>query len=211
MFFVQVDHLNTPRLITDANQQARWRWDQQEPFGVNAPDENPAGQGAFEFPGRFPGQYADKETNLSYNYFRDYDPGLARYATSDPIGLASGPNTYAYVLNDPLTLVDRRGLQAMPYTFPYPGSPSSREVICAYHPEACQPELPSNAACYIGCVAIDLTIGYSAHVLADAAVDTAAKRAGDLINKAACKAVATAVFYVETAVSLAKCYSICWT
>jgi hypothetical protein len=44
LFFISTDHLNTPRLVTDANQQVRWRWDQQEPFGVNAPDENPAGQ-----------------------------------------------------------------------------------------------------------------------------------------------------------------------
>jgi RHS repeat-associated protein len=56
-----------------------WRWDQQEPFGVNVPDENPGELGAFEFPLRFPGQYFDKETNLHYNYFRDYDPGLGSY------------------------------------------------------------------------------------------------------------------------------------
>ena len=58
------DHLNTPRLVTNDLQQAVWRWDQQEPFGVNAPDENPSSLGVFEFPLRFPGQYADKETNL---------------------------------------------------------------------------------------------------------------------------------------------------
>jgi len=110
LFFISTDHLNTPRLITDANQQVRWRWDQQEPFGVNAPDENPAGQGAFEFPQRFPGQYADRETNLSYNYFRDYDPVQGRYLRSDPIGLSGGLNTYRYVRNNPLRQSDRLGL-----------------------------------------------------------------------------------------------------
>jgi len=55
-----------------------WRWDQQEPFGVNPPDENPSGLGAFDLPLRLPGQYFDKETNLHYNHFRDYDPAVDR-------------------------------------------------------------------------------------------------------------------------------------
>jgi RHS repeat-associated protein len=75
-----VDHLNTPRLVANSTGTAVWRWDQQEPFGVNVPDENPSGLGAFEFPLRFPGQYADKETNLYYNYFRDYDAVVGREA-----------------------------------------------------------------------------------------------------------------------------------
>lgn len=54
---VYVDHLNTPRLIANQTGQTVWRWDQAEPFGVNVPDENPLGLGAFEFPLRFPGQY----------------------------------------------------------------------------------------------------------------------------------------------------------
>jgi RHS repeat-associated protein len=89
-----------------------WRWDQQEPFGVNVPDENPSGLGAFEFPMRFPGQYFDKETNLHYNYFRDYDPGIGRYVQSDPIGFAGGSlSLYLYVLNDPLQGFDPFGTQ----------------------------------------------------------------------------------------------------
>src|SRR3954471_1562131 len=83
--FIEVDHLNTPRLIEDANLQVVWRWDQQEPFGVNVADENPSGLGAYEFPLRFPGQYADIETGLAYNLARDYDPGIARYVESDPL------------------------------------------------------------------------------------------------------------------------------
>src|SRR4030095_2024108 len=90
--FVHVDHLNTPRLIANAEGTTVWRWDQQEPFGNNVADENPSGLGAFELPLRLPGQYFDRETNLHYNYFRDYDPGIGRYAESDPIGLVAGLN-----------------------------------------------------------------------------------------------------------------------
>ena len=110
LHFVHTDHLNTPRLITNELQQAVWRWDQQEPFGVNVPDENPSGLGGFEFPLRFLGQYADKESNLFYNYFRDcYDPSTARFCEPDPIGLAGGINPYLYVI-DPLTQIDPEGL-----------------------------------------------------------------------------------------------------
>ena len=33
--------LTIPRLVANDQQQAVWRWDQQEPFGVNVPNENP--------------------------------------------------------------------------------------------------------------------------------------------------------------------------
>jgi RHS repeat-associated protein len=112
-YFIHVDHLNTPRAIYDANQQLRWIWEQQEPFGVNVPDENPSSLGVVEFNLRFPGQYFDKETNLHYNYFRDYDPVLGRYEQSDPIGLRGGLNTYSYALASPVLRVDLLGLQAL--------------------------------------------------------------------------------------------------
>ena len=110
--YIHVDHLNTPRAIYDANQQLRWRWEQAEPFGANVPDENPSSLGALEYPGRLPGQYFDKETNLHYNYFRDYDSAIGRYIQSDPIGLDGGLNTYAYVNGSPLTKFDLLGLAA---------------------------------------------------------------------------------------------------
>jgi RHS repeat-associated protein len=91
-----------------------WRWDQGEPFGNNPPDENPSGLGAFEFPLRLPGQYFDKETNLHYNYFRDFDPNIGRYAESDPIGLQGGLNTYLYVTSNPLASFDPFGLSKIP-------------------------------------------------------------------------------------------------
>src|SRR5262249_49711113 len=113
LHFIHVDHLDTPRLIADSSGTPVWRNDNTEPFGSSAPGENPVGLGAFEFPLRFPGQYADKETNLHYNYFRDYDPSLGRYGESDPIGFRGGLNTYAYVASSPLSYKDVLGLLPM--------------------------------------------------------------------------------------------------
>jgi len=44
-----------------------------------------------------------------YNYFRDYDPSLARYLESDRIGLMAGTNTYGYVAANPYLYFDPKG------------------------------------------------------------------------------------------------------
>jgi len=101
--------LNTPRLIADSTGTTVWRWDQGEPFGNDVPNNNPSGAGAFDFPLRFPGQFFDREMNLSYNYFRDYDSTYGRYFESDPIGLNGGLNTYSYVNSNPIRFSDPKG------------------------------------------------------------------------------------------------------
>ena len=122
LYYIHVDHLNTPRLIADDQQRTVWRWDQQEPFGVNVPDENPSGVGLFELPLRLPGQFHDKETGLYYNAARDYDPSGGRYIESDPVGLKAGLSTYAYGLSNPLVEIDPFGLDVIVTYFPgFPG------------------------------------------------------------------------------------------
>jgi RHS repeat-associated protein len=111
LYYIHPDHLNTPRVITNQAQQIVWRWDNDDPFGGNMANENPSGLGVFTCNLRFPGQYFDRETNMHYNYFRDYSPEIGRYIESDPIGLDGGINTYAYVGGDPVSFVDPLGLK----------------------------------------------------------------------------------------------------
>ena len=64
------------------------------------------------------------------NYgFRDYNPRQGRFTTVDPI--RSGENWYGYVVNDPLNLIDRYGLEAE--DAPRRRNKPVRQIIGAIH------------------------------------------------------------------------------
>lgn len=121
VYHFHVDHLDTPRVVTDTAGNVRWRW-LSEPFGTTLPEMNPSGLGAIAQNLRFPGQYADAESGLFYNYYRDYDATTGRYAQSDPVGIAGGINTYTYVEANPLRHVDPLGLWTVQLGFSVSGA-----------------------------------------------------------------------------------------
>lgn len=129
VFYVHVDHLNTPRVVTQpSNNAERWRWD-SDAFGTNPPNEDPSSAGVFKYNLRFPGQVYDGLAGLYYNYFRDYDAATGRYVEPDPLGMVDGPSIYAYVGSRPIIAVDPSGLvlhelarPIVEYLFPMPWS-----------------------------------------------------------------------------------------
>ncbi|WP_440534498.1 RHS repeat-associated core domain-containing protein [Variovorax sp. YR566] len=122
-YVVHSDHLNTPRKLTNADGQAVWQWGYSA-FGEDKPTTaknrfanldvtpNPGTTNISEvkFNLRYPGQYADEESGLFYNYFRSYDARTGRYSQPDPIGLDGGWNRFGYVDEDPLGDSDALGL-----------------------------------------------------------------------------------------------------
>jgi RHS repeat-associated protein len=145
ILYLHADHLGTPRVATNEANVVVWRnLPISEPFGMALPEEDPDGDGQPTIINlRFPGQYFDRETQLHYNYYRDYDPGVGRYVQSDPIGIDGGINTYSYVGGNPVSITDPRGLDN-PGMGPYGGSTGGRLPIAppghpAYVPDPSWP------------------------------------------------------------------------
>lgn len=105
----QCDHLGTPQELTDQNGDIAWSAQYKAWGEVREQRSAFAQQQGLTNPIRFQGQYHDKETGLHYNRYRYYDPGIGRFISKDPIGLAGGINLHQYAPN-PIEWVDPLGL-----------------------------------------------------------------------------------------------------
>lgn len=103
-FAIVTDLVGTPTELIDESGEVAWRT-RSTLWGTTTWTSDATAY----TPLRFPGQYFDAETGLHYNYFRYYDPSGAQYLSSDPLGLAPGPNPTSYVHN-PHTWADPWGL-----------------------------------------------------------------------------------------------------
>jgi RHS repeat-associated protein len=92
---------STLGLVDDSGNGAAYSYG---PFGTTEATGDDGGN-PFRYSGR-----EDDGTGLYYYRARYYSPVLQRFISEDPLGLASGDaNPYAYVFNQPTTLVDPMG------------------------------------------------------------------------------------------------------
>ncbi len=110
IYYIQADHLNTPRWITDHAGKRIWSWE-SDAFGNSAPVIDVDGDGSnFHFYMRFSGHYFDGESGMHYNYFRDYEPMTGRYLQSNPLGSSIDVNSYDFLNSSPIRYSDSSGV-----------------------------------------------------------------------------------------------------
>ena len=106
-YSIVTDHLGTP--VEAYNEQGEEVWYRRLDMNGKVIEERSMLYTSYKdyikIPFLFQGQYYDEEIKLAYNRFRYYSPDMGMYISSDPIGLAGGFNTYAYV-KDTNTWVD---------------------------------------------------------------------------------------------------------
>ncbi|WP_425543455.1 DUF6531 domain-containing protein [Streptomyces luteireticuli] len=109
MYGVVTDPVGAPMELVSLEGGLAWQL-RTTLWGAGLPGSR---SGQVDCPLRFPGQFHDNETGLSYNYLRYYNPESASYIVPDPLGLAPAPNPTSYVHN-PATWADPWGLAPCP-------------------------------------------------------------------------------------------------
>ena len=117
------DHLGSPRVVTNSSAGVVSRHD-YKPFGEELGEGVGGRTTGMGFPGssdglrqKFTSKERDNETGLDYFEARYYGSNHARFTSADPLIASGRPslpqswNRYAYVLNNPLILIDPDGLE----------------------------------------------------------------------------------------------------
>jgi len=78
----------------------------------------------------YAGMFYNSDSGLYLTQFRIYDPVASRWLSRDPLGEGGDPaaNLYAYVQGNPVSYVDRLGLDGWSYGPPPPGIPGGPYV-----------------------------------------------------------------------------------
>ncbi|MBE0539810.1 MAG: RHS repeat protein [Verrucomicrobia bacterium] len=109
IYYYGFDRSGHTRLVTDSagamlNQYA------YSPFGTEL-DSTSAVPNPYRFAGAF--GVATEANGLVFMRHRYYAPGLGRFISPDPTGLAGSMHPYAYAANDPVNLTDPDGLSTV--------------------------------------------------------------------------------------------------
>lgn len=108
-YFLLTDQVGSLRAVADTSGTIVKRID-YDSFGNIVGDSNTA----MTVPFGFAGGLHDRDTGLVRFGYRDYSPELGRFAAKDPIDFAGGDlNLYAYVMNDPVGMIDPFGLRVI--------------------------------------------------------------------------------------------------
>ncbi len=99
------DHLGAPVAMTNGSKTLTWKG-QYYPFGLMRYQMVSVTNNL-----RYPGQWADDEVNLYYNWHRHYHPSWGRYWEADPVRDRVWPNVYPYAILNPLRWTDPKGLK----------------------------------------------------------------------------------------------------
>lgn len=110
LYYIHVDHRQAPIALTNAQRKVVWQAELSDNLYASPLTYNHGRFGFIEFNLRGSNQYFDAETNLHYNTNRYFDAKNQKYITPDPLGLAVGPDLYAFALGQPHSLSDPLGL-----------------------------------------------------------------------------------------------------
>ena len=94
--YFHCDQIGIPREMTDKDGNLLW-FGNYTGWG-RLKEETKVTDSAYQ-PFRLQNQYADRETELHYNFFRYYEPDAGRFVNQDPIGLEGGSNFYQFAFN----------------------------------------------------------------------------------------------------------------